>query len=247
MLNIKITVRYDGTNYAGWQIQKGNKLKKSIQEVLENTLQAILQEKIRLTGSGRTDAGVHANAQIANFKTLSKIPLKNLQRALNSILPNDIVITEIKKAPLRFHSRFDAKYKLYRYQILNRRYQDPFLRDYAYFYPHPLDVNLMRREAKCLLGRHNFKSFQASGKIDREAIRTIKSLKIARNGDLIRIDVKADGFLHNMVRNIIGTLIEIGRKRFKKGDLKRILKGRDRKLAGPTAPARGLFLVKVDY
>jgi tRNA pseudouridine38-40 synthase len=247
MLNLKITVQYDGTRYAGWQTQKGNKQKKGIQEILESTLQGILQEKIRLIGSGRTDAGVHAKAQIANFKTNSKIPPKNLQKALNTLLPKDIIISDIKEVPLYFHSRFAAKSKLYRYQILNRSYSDPFLEDYAYFYHQPLDVKFMRQEAQCLVGKHDFASFQASSKTKKRSIRTIKSLKITRRGDLICIEVKADGFLYNMVRSITGTLIEIGRNRFKKGDLKRILLAKDRKLAGPTVPSKGLFLIKVGY
>lgn len=252
MFNIKLTIEYNGTNYAGWQCQKSKtpnpKYKiKTIQKTIEKTLQVILQEKIKLIGSGRTDAGVHAKAQVANFKTIFRISLKNIQKALNSLLPEDIVVKDIKKVPLDFHSRFNAKSKLYRYVILNRNYPDPFFRNYVYFYPHPLNVNLMRQEARCLIGRHDFKSFQAKGESDRFSIRTIKNLKIIKRGDFIYIDIKADGFLYNMARNIVGTLIDIGRYRLKKGDLKRILLAKDRKFAGPTVPAKGLFLIEVNY
>lgn len=246
MRNLKLIIEYEGTNYCGWQKQRNSK-KKSIQQVLEDTLQKILNEKIKIIGSGRTDSGVHALSQVANFKTNSKIPLTKLKKALNTLLPEDIVIKRIKEVPLDFHSRFDVKSKLYRYIILNRAYRSVFLRKRAYFYPYPLDINLMRKEAKVLLGRHDFKAFQASDKKEKSSIRTIKKLVIKKKKDLITIDIEADGFLYNMVRNIVGTLIEIGRGRFVKGDLKKILLSRDRKQAGFTAPAMGLYLVKVKY
>ncbi|MCM8801519.1 MAG: tRNA pseudouridine(38-40) synthase TruA [Candidatus Omnitrophica bacterium] len=246
MRNLKLIIEYDGSNYCGWQKQRNNK-KKSIQQVLEDTLQKILNEKIKIIGSGRTDAGVHALSQVANFKTNSKISLPKLKKALNALLPEDIVIKQIKRVPLDFHSRFDAKTKLYRYVILNRPYRSAFLRKRVYFYPYPLDINLMHKEAKVLLGRHDFKAFQAVDKKERSSIRTIKKLIIKKEKDLIIIDIEADGFLYNMVRNIVGTLIEIGRGRFSKGDLKKILLLGDRKKAGFTAPAMGLYLVKVKY
>lgn len=251
--NLKLTIEYDGTNYCGWQRQTirqasgASRHSKSIQEAIEKTLQKILQEKIRLIGSGRTDAGVHAEAQVANFKTGSGIPLEKLQKALNALLPDDIVITRIEQVSPNFHSRFYAKSKVYRYIILNRPYPSALLKNKVYFYPYPLELRLMQKEANTLLGRHNFKAFQASDKKDRDSIRTIKKLNVTKDKELIYIDIVADGFLYNMVRNIVGTLIEIGRGRFKKGDLKKILLGRDRKLAGSTAPAKGLSLIKVNY
>ncbi len=253
MRNIRLEIEYDGTAYAGWQFQISNiKYQKSklktIQETIEKTLQKILREKVRLIVSGRTDAGVHAKAQVANFKTKSKIPLDKLQLALNGNLPKDIAIINIGEKPLRFHSRFDARSKTYRYSILNRRFPGALLRRFVYFYPHPLGLKLMRQEAKVLLGRHNFKSFQAADKINRSPLKTVKKINITKNKEgLINIDIEADGFAYNMVRNIVGTLIETGRKRFKKGDLKKILLARDRRLAGPTVPAKGLTLLKVNY
>ncbi|MFH1779200.1 MAG: tRNA pseudouridine(38-40) synthase TruA [Candidatus Omnitrophota bacterium] len=244
MRNIKLIIEYDGTNYAGWQIQKNAK---SIQGTLESALKRIIGEKVRLVSCGRTDSGVHAEGHVANFKTNSKISLVNLQRGLNSILPKDIVIKEAKEVPLDFNSRYDAKSKVYRYTILNRSYPQALYRNYFYYVPYKLGLNLMRREAKCLVGKHDFKSFQAADKKKRSSIRTIKKLNIKRKGDLIEIEIEADGFLYNMVRNIVGTLIEIGRGRFKAGSMKKILKAKNRDLAGPTAPAKGLCLVEVKY
>ncbi|MCM8780134.1 MAG: tRNA pseudouridine(38-40) synthase TruA [Candidatus Omnitrophica bacterium] len=252
MRNIKLTIEYKGAHYAGWQIQKrgkgkGLRGKKTIQEVIEKILRKILREKIKVIGSGRTDAGVHALAQVANFKTNSSIPLEKLQKSLNALLPEDIVIVKIQEASPDFHARFKAKSKLYRYTILNRKYPSAFLGSQVYFYPYSLDIDLMRREARCLVGRHNLKSFYTSDGKARNPFRTIKQIKIKNRRDLITIDIEADGFLYNMARNIVGTLIEIGRGRFPAGSMKKILFLKDRTKAGPTAPACGLSLIKVDY
>jgi len=246
MRNLKLEIEYDGTNYAGWQVQAHQK-KKSIQEVIEKTLQKILREKVRLVVSGRTDAGAHAKAQIANFKTNSVITLNKLRLALNGLLPDDISISKVEEASSSFHSRFDAKSKVYRYTILSRAYPSGLLRGTSYFCSYPLNVRLMRKESRCLTGEHNFKSFQASDKKERSSTRKIKQLKVARNKDLIHIDIEANGFLYNMVRNIVGTLIEIGRGRFPEGSMKRILSAKNRRAAGPTVPAKGLCLIKVKY
>lgn len=249
--NIKLIIEYDGTNYAGWQVQRKTQNAKrkahTIQQTLEKTLQKILQEKIKIIASGRTDAGVHAKAQVANFKTNSSITLKKLQRALNGLLPDDIVITKIEEVGLYFHSRFDAKSKVYRYTILNCAYPSALLKDMVYFYPYLLDIKLMQKEARVLLGKHSFKSFQASDNKERNTIKKIKRLKITKDKDLIYIDIEANGFLYNMVRNIVGTLIEIGRGKLPKDSLRKILLAQNRKLAGPTAPAKGLCLFEVKY
>jgi len=248
MRNIKLEIEYDGRRRCGWQVQPRKISKKpSVQESLENTLRKILQEKIRITGAGRTDSGVHALAQIANFKTNSDIPVKKLQLALNGNLPKDISINKVEEVSLSFHSRFKAKSKVYRYTILNRAYPSALLKGRVQHLRYPLDVGLMRREARCLVGRHDFSSFRASGGQSQDSVRRIKSIRIARSKDLIHLEIEADGFLYNMVRNIAGTLIEIGRHKFKKGDTKKILLARNRRLAGPTAPACGLFLVGVRY
>jgi len=248
MRNLKLEIEYDGTAYCGWQIQgRANSSKKSIQEVLEKKLRKILQEEIHTIVAGRTDAGVHALAQIANFKTNSKIPCFRLLGGLNALLPEDISISKVEEANDDFNSRFSAKSKIYRYTILNRSYPSALLNNKVYFCPYPLNLSIMRREAELLVGRHNFKSFQASDYYERNPIKTIKSLKINKKGDLIHIDFEADSFLYNMVRNIVGTLIEISRGRFKKGSMRKILLAKDRKLAGKNVPARGLCLLGVKY
>lgn len=256
MRNLKLTIEYDGTNYCGWQIQAGTQSNKrqthTIQEVIEKALQRILQEKVRLIGSGRTDAGVHALAQVANFKTRSSVSTRKLQQALNSLLPQDLVIKKIEEVALGFHSRFKARAKVYRYTILNRPYRSALFKDKVYFYPFPLNAALMRREARCLLGRHDFRSFCASGSNAKSTIRTIKEISIKKMGcssenNFFVIEIEADGFLYNMVRNIVGTLLEIGRGKLPGGSLKKIMCAKDRRSAGPTAPACGLCLLEVKY
>ena len=249
MRNIRLEIEYDGTNYNGWQIQRhaGSNSHRTIQEIIEKALQKILQEKVKLICSGRTDAGVHANSQIANFKTHSKITLARLHEGLNALLPEDVSIAKVKAVPDAFHSRFSAKSKVYRYTIFNGKHRSAILRNYAYFLRYPLDVKLMRKEAIVLLGRHDFSAFCGSCGKHKNPLKTINNIKIAKKGAFIYIDVEADGFLYNMVRNIAGTLIEIGRGRFPGGSLKKILFSKNRRLAGPTAPARGLTLMKVTY
>lgn len=251
MPNLKLQIEYDGTNYCGWQIQKppNSRLRtpNSIQETIEKTLQQILQEKVKLIASGRTDAGVHALAQVANFQTKSAIPLKKLQLALNGLLPEDIAITGIAVASPDFHSRFSAKSKIYRYVILNRSYPAPLLRKQVYFYPYPLKVKLMQKEAGALIGKHDFSAFCGADKKERRAVRIIKKIRIIKFKDTVHIDIEANGFLKNMVRVIVGTLIEIGRGRFSAGSTKKILLSKNRQFAGPTAPAQGLALIRVRY
>jgi len=245
MRNIKLVIEYDGSSYAGWQIQQNRQ--ETIQQTLEQTLQKILQHKVKLIGSGRTDAGVHALGQVANFKTDSDISVEKLKKALNALLPKDTVVSSAGEATKKFHSRFDARLKTYRYVILNRDYRPAIMRNNVYFYPYPLDIRLMRSESRCLLGKHNFKAFQASSGKERDPVRTIRRLEVTKTDNYIHIDIEADGFLYNMVRNIVGTLIEVGRGRFDKGYFKKLLLSGDRRLAGPTAPSRGLYLLKVDY
>ncbi|MFH0771665.1 MAG: tRNA pseudouridine(38-40) synthase TruA [Candidatus Omnitrophota bacterium] len=257
MRNILLKIEYDGTRYAGWQIQKNAK---TIQAVLEAALERITGVKTRLVSCGRTDAGVHALGHMANFKTASEIPLFKLIGGLNGVLPEDITVKEIREVPLNFHSRFDAKSKIYRYTILNTPSPSAISRCYVYHIPYKLNLSLMKKEAKCLLGRHNFKSFQASdpkiknslnnfseSRGERSSVRAINRLDIKKRDGLIKIETEADGFLYNMMRNITGTLIEIGRGRLGEGSMRRILRAKDRRLAGPTAPARGLCLVEVKF
>lgn len=244
MRNIKLTIQYDGTRYSGWQFQKNGR---SIQETIQNAIKQITGEKASLTGSGRTDAGVHAEAQVANFRTRSKIQLKNLQMALNSALPKDIVISRIAQAGPAFSSQHDAKTKLYRYTIANNNFVNPLIRHFAAKCFYRLDMAAMQKASRHLLGRHDFKSFQARDDIEREPTRTVRRIKFAKKGDLIYIYIEADGFLYNMARNIVGTLIEAGRGKISADSVKGILLKKGRRFSGPTMPARGLCLVKVRY
>jgi tRNA pseudouridine38-40 synthase len=244
MRNIRLTIRYDGTNYSGWQYQDNAR---TVQHVIARTLKGIVGRKVNLIGSGRTDSGVHAEAQIANFKTHSTLPLKRIQAALNSRLPKDIVITDIRHVPLRFDSRHDAKSKLYRYTIVNGNFIDPFLRHFAAKYFYRLDVKPMAKAAKRLIGRHDFRAFQAKDGQEKESIRTIRRINVAKKANMIYIYIEADGFLYNMARNIVGTLIEVGRGKITAESVSGILRCKDRRLCGPTAPAKGLTLVRVRY
>ena len=246
MPNFKLEIEYDGTRFHGWQVQNGKETK-TIQHVLERVLKKILRQDIKLIVAGRTDSGVHALSQVANFKSSTKIPLKKLRWAINCLLPEDIKVTRIQAVSPDFNSRFCAKSKVYRYTILNRKYSSALLANRVYFFHHPLDVGLMRSEAKALLGKHNFKSFQATEARLRNPLRTIKRIKISKEKDFLHIDIEADSFLYNMVRNIAGTLLEIGRGRFPEGSMRKIIQSRNRKLAGPALPAKGLCLIKVKY
>lgn len=244
MRNIKLTIQYDGTRYAGWQTQKNGL---AIQEIIERAIRKITGEKAHLTGSGRTDAGVHAKAQVANFKTRSRIPLKNIRMALNSALPDDIVISKAEEAQPDFNAQRSARSKLYRYTIFNKDFIDPFLRKYAARCFYRIDLGLMRKAAGILAGRHDFTSFRTMDGIKKNALRTIKYIKIEKSGDLVYIYIEADGFLYNMARSIAGTLIEVGRGKYRVCDVKKILSMKNRRWSGPTMPAKGLCLMKVRY
>jgi tRNA pseudouridine38-40 synthase len=252
MRNIRLTIEYDGTNYAGWQVQRGQepenkRQKNTIQEALEQALRQILQEKIKVIGSGRTDAGVHARGQIANFKTNSLLGCKKIQDGLNSVLAKDIRVTQIEEVDFDFHARFSAHGKVYRYTIVNNSFVSPFIHRFSYLVKPSLDVKKMRQAAQYLIGKRNFRSFQTTDKKERHPVRTIKRLEIKKNKNLIFLDIEADGFLFRMVRNIVGTLIEIGRGKFKPEQMKEILKAKNRVYAGPCAPAKGLCLMQVQY
>jgi len=244
MRNIKLTIQYDGTRYSGWQFQKNGR---SIQETIQNAIKQITGEKVSLVGSGRTDAGVHAEAQVANFKTRSNIPSSKLQMALNTVLAKDIVVSDIGQAGLNFNAQRDARAKLYRYTIANSNFVDPLIRHSAAKCFYRLDIGAMRKASRHLLGRHDFRSFQAKDNVERDSVRTVKSIKVAKKGNLVYIYIEAEGFLYNMARNIVGTLIEAGRGKISADSVKDILLKKDRRFSGPTMPARGLCLVKVQY
>lgn len=242
--NIKLLIEYDGTAYHGWQHQPSHI---SIQQTLKEKIETIAKEKINLIGASRTDAGVHALAQAANFKTKSRMNEGEWQRALNSLLPSDIVIKEAEVVQPDFHARFSSKGKIYKYLILNQPVPSALNRNYAWHITYPLKFTEMRKAAKFLIGRHDFSSFRASSCTAENPVRRIKRLAITKKDGFVQFTIEADAFLHHMVRNIIGTLIYVGIGKLSPGQIKTILKAKDRRLAGKTAPAHGLYLVKVIY
>ena len=245
MRRIKILLEYEGTRYHGWQLQVNHV---SIQGVLESKLHKITGEKVRVIGSGRTDAGVHAEAQVAHFQTNSTMKLDEFLKAMNSLLPSDIVVKKVEEAKPDFHAQISATRKTYRYTILNRDHPSALLSRHAHYIAIPvLNVTAMRKAARYLVGPNDFKSFQGSGCTARTTIREIYRLSIAKEGDFIRLTVDGSGFLKYMVRIIVGTLIEIGWGKWPPERMLDVLKSKDRLMAGPTAPSRGLCLVKVVY
>jgi tRNA pseudouridine38-40 synthase len=226
--------------------RKSKKLK-TVQEELERAAKKLFGKNISLIGSGRTDAGVHAAGQVANFKIDSKLPLDNIKKGLNRFLPEHISVVSAQETPLNFHARFDAKEKLYKYTIVNRKVRHPLLKEYAAFVSYDLDIDAMKKAGKFLIGRKDFRSFQSADRIKRASVRTVKMIDIIVRGPLVEIYIQADGFLYNMARNIVGTLIEVGRGRLRAGAVKNILLRQNRRFAGQTAPAKGLCLLKVFY
>ena len=244
MKRIKLTVAYDGTNYCGWQIQPNGV---TVQEVLEGALGDLLKEEIHIMGASRTDAGVHALGNVAVFDTGARMPGDKYSYALNTRLPADIRIQESREVSSDFHPRFAKTVKTYEYRILNRRFPDPTRRLYSFFYYYPLDEERMRRGAAYLVGEHDFKSF-CTAKADVEStVRTVYSLDVEREGDMITLRIRGNGFLYNMVRIIAGTLLRVGSGAMEPERVKEILEARDRSLAGETARPEGLTLVGIEY
>jgi len=241
---LKLTLAYDGTHYAGWQRQRGQP---TIQAALEQVLRRVCNERVRVVGSGRTDRGVHALGQVAHVHTRSRLPLTRLQRALNSLLPPDIVVTSINTVSATFHARFSAKRKRYRYRMAIGPWVSPFVRRYVYWMRQPLQLVTMQHAARALLGTHDFAPFQAMGRPTRETVRRITQASITRHGEELWVEIEATGFLYKMVRRIVGTLIHIGQGQRPPTLIREILKSSNSASVGPTAPAQGLTLVSVSY
>jgi len=245
MRNLKFLVRYDGTEFFGWQTQPGFR---TVQETLEGAIAEITrEERVRVNCSGRTDSGVHALGQVANAYTATNLPCDVLVKAVNSKLPGDVAVLNCTDVGQAFDANKDATSKRYRYQIDDGRIPDPFLRRYTYQPRINLDCDLMHRAAQALRGRHDFRSFETNWPNRLTSIRTIHDVAVTRHDGIVRIEVQADGFLYNMVRSIAGTLYQIGRGYWPEGKMKEIVDGRDRREAGPTAPPQGLFLLWVKY
>jgi tRNA pseudouridine38-40 synthase len=245
MRNYKLILSYDGTDFKGWQTQPGHR---TVQETLEAALTNLTGEtKVRANASGRTDAGVHAVGQVVNFHSAMTVPFAKLHRAINAHLPEDVVVTSVEIVPDAFDANRDAVRKLYRYAIHDGPVVNPFLRKYCCHMKHPLDVHAMARAAIPLKGTHDFHSFETEWPNRASSVRTITHLSVNRAGETIWIDIEADGFLYNMTRAIAGTLINIGRGYWPESMVVNILHAEDRTQAGPTAPAQGLFLMRVTY
>ena len=270
MRNLRLLIAYDGTDFHGWQRQP-NAL--TVQECLESAMERILSEKAQVYGSGRTDVGVHALNQVANFKTDCPIPCENLVKALNHALPPTVRIKDAQEVPSQFHARYDVRSKTYRYRILQAPVGSPFLCRFVWHYPFPLDIEHMAQAAKLFEGEHDFTSFAAVGgsaeeescpelcnagarhsvplrtKIQTSMVRRVFTSRILRRprASMLIYEVTGNGFLHHMVRNMVGTLIEVGRGKLEPSDIVRILNACDRTMAGPTAPGQGLCLVRVEY
>lgn len=241
----KITISYDGTNYHGWQIQK-NKI--TIQALIQKEISKILNIKTPLTGSGRTDAKVHAFGQVAHFITEKKLSIQKFIHSLNCLLPKDIRITKIQEVDISFHARFSIKSKVYSYHICLDPIQEPFSRFYAYQSKQKLDINLLKKASKLFIGKHNFTSFankDSSKKIN--PIKTIKRIDVIEKKNKIILEFEGDGFLYKMIRNIVGTLIDVATKKLSIDMIEKIIDAKDRKLASDPAAAHGLFLLKVKY
>jgi len=241
-----MTLSYDGTAYGGWQMQVNSH---TVQAEVERALQIVTGQPVRAVASGRTDAGVHAMGQIVSFACDTHLPADVLQRALNANLPKDIVALEIREMPEDFHAIRDTVRKRYRYTIQDGPLRDVFARHHAWYFPLRLDVRAMSQAGRLLVGRHDFSSFEASGSKRANSVRTIFDLAVHRQTaehlDRVVIEVEADGFLYNMVRNIVGTLVQVGRGKQPVGWVAEVLKARDRKRAGMTAPPEGLVLLRV--
>ena len=245
MRNIKLIIKYDGTKFKGWQRLKNDE--NTLQGKIEDTLSMILDEKVEIIGSGRTDGGVHALGQVANFKTASNISIKDLHHYLYTYLPTDIVVEKIVQVEDRFHSRYNAKAKTYQYKVYNHKYHDPFLKKYSEHVKDKLNIDSMKKASEYLIGEHDFTSFAASKSKKKSNVRTIYSIDIVKSGKVIDIVVRGNGFLYNMVRIIAGTLIEVGQSNIPPERMKDILNSKKRSLAGQMASSKGLYLVEVEY
>ena len=241
---VKLVIEYDGTDFAGWQRQD-NRI--TVQEVLEGALSDHLGERIVTVASGRTDAGVHAAGQVVSFRTTSDVPPEGIQHGANARLPVTVAIRSASDVGPDFHAQRSAVAKHYRYRIFNRRVRGPLARRFAARVGTPLDEKRMARAATHLLGTHDFSSFRNAGSVETSPVRTLRRLDIQRQGEYLALEFEADGFLYRMVRNLVGTLLLVGRGSLDPDEVGAILARRDRGAAGPAAPARGLCLVEVFY
>ncbi len=244
MRRIRLVLEYDGTDYCGWQRQDNGL---AVQQVLEEKLGEMTGEAVSVRGAGRTDAGVHAEGQVAAFSTETRIPVKGFHLGLNALLPRDIAVVAADEVPADFDPLRHARGKLYRYRIWNARSPSPLRARTAWHLPVPLDADAMQAAAAPLVGKHDFRAFRAADCERTNTVRLMRRLAVARSGDEVTVEAEATAFLKNMVRILVGTLADAGRGRCTPADVAAVLAGADRRRAGPTAPPHGLALVRVDY
>ncbi len=245
-LNFRLTLEYDGTDFRGWQLQAEGQ--RTVQGVVEAAIERVTGTFCRIHGAGRTDAGVHAQGQVASVRIPTRLGTDDLRRALNANLPADVAVVDAAEVDDAFHARFSALGKVYRYRVWNGAIRSPLRARATHAEPRPLDIEQMSLAAKWLVGRHDFSSFQAAGTEVDSAVRTLTRFEIdGHRGDEIAFEVAGEGFLRHMVRNLVGTLLEVGRGRREAAQMAQILAARDRTQAGPTAPACGLTLIEVKY
>ena len=244
MKRIKLTVAYDGTDYCGWQVQPNGM---TVEEILNRELSALTGEEVKVIGASRTDAGVHAEGNVAVFDTETGIPAERIAYALNCRLPEDIVAVKSEEVPGDWHPRYQCSVKTYEYRILNREMPDPVCRRSTVHVSYPLNLGDMRTAAGYLKGEHDFKSFCSPHTEVKDTVRTVHSLEIEKEGDIITVRISGNGFLYNMGRIIVGTLINVGRGACPPEKVKEILEARDRRKAAATAPAKGLVLKHIRY
>ncbi len=242
--NIKIIIEYDGTGYCGWEKQKNGT---GIQQLIEDAIFRITGERTTVNGSGRTDAGVHALGQVATFTLQHRIPAGDLERALDAVLPADVAILKAEEVSLFFHARFSACSKRYRYIVLSGRAKAPLMRHRSYHVRHPLDLETMQEAASLFCGTHDFKAFCREAERIGDCVRTMHQCEVSQDGRLLYFDLAADGFLYNMVRIVVGTLIYVGQGKISTKNITELLDGGERKSSGPTVPACGLHLMEVFY
>ena len=244
MKNYLLTLAFDGANYHGWQVQDNAV---TVQETLQNAVEQILGVRENIIGCSRTDAFVHANMFCCNLRTEKEMVPEKLQTALNAVLPRDIAVLECGEVPYDFHARYDCTGKTYQYRILNRPVRDPFYENRAYHYPWHIHADFLHEQAQQFLWVHDFSAFCASKTAVEDKVREIRRIEVCRDGDFVKITVEGNGFLYNMVRIMVGTLLEINSGKLPRDCIPAIIESKDRKRAGVTAPAQGLYLHKVYY
>lgn len=245
MNNYKLTISYDGTNFNGWQQQKNTE--NTIQEIVTDSIQKCIGEKVEVIASGRTDKGVHAYGQVVNFQCVKQLKIKMFLNEINEILPNAIVVRDMEQVPERFHARYNAKQKTYVYKIVNKKINNPFKRKYTLHVKENLNIELMKDAARSLMGTHDFAGFSSTKKSKKGTVKTISNIEIKEQYDELHIYFTGDGFLYNQVRIMVGTLLDIGTGKLKVNSVKDVLQNKDREQAGTTVPPHGLYLVSVEY